>query len=96
MVPDCWSTGRCGWRPADRWLRGQYPRVANSVVSPNSLFGSMALNGAACVHQLAAQWPDAMISETHPKVGYHATVGFDACTGLGVPDGTALLALLTP
>ncbi|MGO4385639.1 S53 family peptidase [Specibacter sp. RAF43] len=27
--------------------------------------------------------------------GYHATVGFDACTGLGVPDGTALLALLT-
>ena len=37
----CWSTGPSGWRPADRWLRERYPDVQNSVVSPNSLFGSM-------------------------------------------------------
>jgi len=27
---------------------------------------------------------------------YHAAAGWDPCTGLGVPDGTALLATLTP
>ena len=47
-----WSTGRAGWRPADRWLRYRYPEVRNSVASPNSLFGSMALNGMSVLMSL--------------------------------------------
>ena len=27
---------------------------------------------------------------------YEATPGWDACTGLGVPDGTALVTVLSP
>jgi hypothetical protein len=41
----CWSTGRGGWRPADRWLRERYTDVRNSVMTPNGLAGSMGLNG---------------------------------------------------
>lgn len=40
-----WSTGRSGWRPADRWLRKHPPFVGKSVASPNSLFGSMPVGG---------------------------------------------------
>jgi len=41
----CWCTGDCGWRPADIWLRKKYPEVRNSVMSPNTLSGSMGING---------------------------------------------------
>ena len=65
----CWSTGRSGWRPADRWMRQQYPTdVARSVTSPNSLYGSMSLSGMAVLHTLRQLDPDLPISETHPKV----------------------------
>jgi len=63
-----WSTGKSGWRPADRWLRKQYPPVANSIVSPNSLFGSMGLNGMSVLIALKEANPDLIICETHPKV----------------------------
>ena len=63
-----WSTGEGGWRPADRWLRGKYKEVKNSILSPNSLYGSMALNGMAVLLSLRAQRPDLFITETHPKV----------------------------
>ena len=70
-----WSTGTCGWRPADDWLRRQYanqPRVALSVVSPNGLFGSMGLNGMAIAIECRRHWPKLFITETHPKVLYYA------------------------
>lgn len=66
----CWSTGPSGWRPADRWLREQYPDVQNSVVSPNSLFGSMGLNGMAVLIEARRRSPAVHITETHPKVLY--------------------------
>lgn len=66
----CWSTGRCGWRPADRWLRKKYPIALKSVVSPNGLYGSMGLNGMAVLIAVRAYHPDAEITETHPKVLY--------------------------
>ena len=66
----CWSTGPSGWRPADRWLREQYPDVQKSVVSPNSLFGSMGLNGMAVLIEARRQFPAVHITETHPKVLY--------------------------
>ena len=69
------STGDSGWRPADRWLREQYPGVQNSVVSPNSLYGSMALNGLATMVSLRRACNDVVISETHPKVLYFRLSG---------------------
>jgi hypothetical protein len=64
----CWGTGISGWRPADRWLRKQYKSVQGSVMTPNSLFGSMGLNGMAALIAVRARFPDVLITETHPKV----------------------------
>ena len=66
----CWSTGNSGWRPADRWLKQRYTRITNSIASPNSLFGSMGLNGMAVLLSLREGQPGLPISETHPKVLY--------------------------
>lgn len=64
----CWSTGESGWRPADLWLRDKYKKVQKSIVSPNGLRGSMALNGMAVLVSLRELQPDLFITETHPKV----------------------------
>ncbi len=64
----CWSTGPGGWRPADRWLRKNYPGVQKSVVTPNGLFGSMGLNGPSVLLTLRNATPCLMATETHPKV----------------------------
>jgi len=64
----CWSTGKSGWRPADRWLRQKYREVQNSIVTPNFLCGSMSLNGMALLVSLRNQRPELFITETHPKV----------------------------
>lgn len=65
----CWSTGPGGWRPADRWMRQQYPHaVARSVTAPNSLYGSMSLSGMSVLCTLRQLDPALPITETHPKV----------------------------
>ena len=71
----CWYTGRSSWRPADLWLRERYPAVRNSVVNANALFGSMGLNGMAVLLSARRSHPDALITETHPKVLYHEMTG---------------------
>lgn len=71
----CWSTGRCSWRPADRWLRAKYPMAIKSVVSPNGLYGSMGLNGMAALIAAKEFHPDAQLTETHPKVLYWHLAG---------------------
>jgi len=68
----CWSTGQGAWRPADRWLREKYPTVINSIMTPNRLSGSMGLNGMSVLLELHKKYPNLHISETHPKVLYHA------------------------
>jgi hypothetical protein len=65
-----WSTGPAGWRPADRALRAAYPRVVNSIASPNSLYGAMPVSGAAVALALRDTFPDLKVTETHPKVLY--------------------------
>jgi len=76
-----WSTGPAGWRPADRALRAAYPKVVNSIASPNSLYGAMPVSGAAVTLALRGIFPDLKITETHPKVLYfcltQATYDFD-------------------
>jgi hypothetical protein len=71
----CWSTGKSAWRPADRWLRQRYPAVRNSIVTPNSLFGAMGLNGMATLLAVRLRRPDILITESHPKVLYHHLSG---------------------
>ena len=67
-----WATSHSGWRPADHWLRNTYPAVAPSVVSPNALYGSMVIGGMAVKSWFFNKHPNAVISETHPKVLYFA------------------------
>ena len=42
-----WSTGKSGTRPCDLFLRAKYPAAKNSVMTPNSLYGAMAIGGMA-------------------------------------------------
>jgi hypothetical protein len=70
------STGDSGWRPADRWLRSEYPEVRNSVVNSNFLQGAMALNGFAVIKSLQQICESILISETHPKVLYYRLSGY--------------------
>jgi len=65
------AMGRSANRPADLILRSMYPVVVKSVCSPNSLYGSMGLNGVSVAIALLEKWPDLAITETHPKVLYH-------------------------
>ena len=71
----CWATDNAGWRPADLWLRKQYPQVANSVMNSNYLSGSMSTNGMAVILSLVEKWPEMPVVETHPKVLYYALTG---------------------
>lgn len=70
-----WSTGKSGWRHADLTLRAKYPLVQKSVTPPNSLFGSMALNGMSVLLTLKGLNPKLLISEAHPKVLFYALTG---------------------
>ena len=67
----CWGTGHSGWRPADRWLRKQYPEVQKSVQAPNSLRGAMSVSGMALLVAVRQAFADVFVTETHPKVLYH-------------------------
>jgi len=68
----CWCTGNSGWRPADLWLRKRYPAVRNSIMSPNTLSGSMIINGMSVLVETASGSSRITLSETHPKVLYYA------------------------
>lgn len=70
-----WSTHPGGWRPADRYLRATYPNARGSVLSPNGLYGSMAIGGMALAMKLRSRWPRIILNETHPKVLFSALTG---------------------
>lgn len=71
----CWSTGPGGWRDADLWLRDNYASARNSVVAPNSLYGSMALNGMSVLIASRDRYGELPVTETHPKVLYASLAG---------------------
>jgi hypothetical protein len=68
----CWQTGPGGLREPDRRLRAKYGAVRSSIVAPNSLYGSMAIQGMAMAIWLRRYWRDIKLNETHPKVLYYA------------------------
>ena len=70
-----WGSGPGGWRPMDQVIRKHYREVLLSVMSPNSLRGSMALQGMSFAMELRALQPAVKLNETHPKVQYYATTG---------------------
>ena len=63
-----WSGAPGGSREADRALRARFPACARSVVSPNSLRGSMCLSGPLVAVRLRSMAPHAVCMETHPKL----------------------------
>jgi len=68
-----WSRGDSGWRRADHTLSGEYSEVRRSVVSANSMSGSMALNGALLLSWLRTRRDKGgKVTEAHPKVLYYA------------------------
>ncbi len=70
-----WSVYEAGWRPMDWYIKHHYPNVQNSVVSPNSLFGSMALQGMSMALSLKKRYSDILLNETHPKAQYYSVTG---------------------
>ena len=68
----CWSTGKSGKRPADRWLEKNYEEVNNSVVAPNGMYGSMGINGMSLLIEARKSQKYIFVTETHPKVLYYA------------------------
>jgi hypothetical protein len=70
-----WSTVGT-FRPMDYFLKREYPEVEASVLSVNSAYGAMAIQGMVFAHELAAIAPNLkMLNETHPKVAYYAQTG---------------------
>lgn len=67
-----WSAARSGWRGADLWLRKKYRDVVHSVAAPNSIYGSMSVNGMFVLRRLRCTQRQILVTETHPKVLYHA------------------------
>jgi len=67
-----WSGGLGGWREADKWLRQRYAKAAGGVIAPNSLWGSMVMQGMALAMLIRRCWPEVRITETHPKMLYYA------------------------
>ena len=72
-----WNAGWSGFRPADLWLRQQFPEVAKGVVPSNALYGSMVVNGAAFLTALSRRFQkdETVVTEAHPKVLYFAATG---------------------
>ena len=70
-----WATSKSGTRPCDFQLRNKYPLMKNSIVSPNSLRGAMAIGGMALAIKLRQEWPELVLNETHPKVLLQARWG---------------------
>jgi hypothetical protein len=63
-----WATSKSGMRPCDRQLGSTYRLMKNSIMSPNSLYGAMAIGGMALALRLRRMWPELVLNETHPKL----------------------------
>ena len=67
-----WGGGDSGRREVDFYLRKEYNTVHPSVMSPSRLSGAMLLPGAIVLLRLRARESAFYVTETHPKVLFHA------------------------
>ena len=67
-APLTWPTGPDRFRQVDRKLRSWYPSHKNRVMAPNSLMGSVVVQGPALAMALTERFPSIVISEAHPKL----------------------------
>ena len=54
----------------DVMLRNAFPDVQASVLSSNSAFGAVSVQGMAIALRLKERWSDVLLNETRPKVLY--------------------------
>lgn len=51
-----WATSKSGMRPCDLQLRNKYRPMQSSIITPNRLFGAMAIGGMALALGLREVW----------------------------------------
>jgi len=56
----------------DTILRDNHPAILHSVLSSNSAYGAMAIQGVSLAMRLQQHWPEIALNEAHPKVLYFA------------------------
>ncbi|MGC2423325.1 MAG: DUF429 domain-containing protein [Nitrospirota bacterium] len=67
-APLWWSSGVSGGRSADQWIRDKYGQPTSSkVLAINSLQGAALAQGMMFVKRIRECFPDANVTETHPK-----------------------------
>jgi hypothetical protein len=64
-----WSLKRSGWRPMDLYLREKYPKIKNSIVSSNGLYGAMGVQGMAMAILLRKRWPSITLERNSVRIG---------------------------
>ncbi|MCL4215772.1 MAG: DUF429 domain-containing protein [Candidatus Hydrogenedentes bacterium] len=71
-APLWWSSGPSSGRRADGWLRKRYGLASGTVQAPNSLRGAAIVQGAMFAFRIRELFPNAPITETHPKAVLNA------------------------
>lgn len=66
-APLWWSSRPAGERSVDTWIRREYELPSGTVQTPNSLRGAALVQGQMFASDVRQRWPEAVISESHPK-----------------------------
>ncbi len=87
-APLWWSSGISSDRKADQWIRTTYKIQAGTVQTANSLRGAALVQGAMYAKRLRDRFPDAPVTEAHPKALAIAMGGWQsaALSDLGMPN----------
>lgn len=67
-APLWWSSGISSDRLADQWIRKTYGLPMNQVQAVNQLRGAALAQGMMFVQRVRELFPNARVTETHPKV----------------------------
>ena len=71
-APMWWSSASGGGRKSDEMLRRKYGIHPGTVQSANSLQGAALVGGMMLAFRVRQRFPDARITESHPKALLHA------------------------
>ncbi|HTU00147.1 MAG TPA: DUF429 domain-containing protein [Rhizomicrobium sp.] len=76
-APLWWSSGLSSERRADQWIRQTYKIPGGTVQSANSLRGAALVQAVMFISRLREKFPDAPVTEAHPKAVAMALGGWD-------------------